>query len=309
MHKQILILALLASCALAQAETKTEAALRVQLAQAQADLAVANKAAAEAARKYAGDGLAATNRNAAALATVTANAAHQAALAASRNDSANRQRTNAGDATAANAKIASEDAKAQAVIATEAAANAAEAARIARAQATNAAAGNTSLLIIQGFTFAGLIAGFLYKAWEHSADAREIRRKEALAEGQRLLALDAAAGAVKDTAARLDQIHTLVNSNLTLSFVEQLDARQSVLVLLQAAIDSQLAAGHPPNAETLAVVSAARVKVAELKTTIAGREAQAAAAEKARSAQLAQPLATMTVKGVVDISPAPPAAP
>jgi len=71
------------------------------------------------------------------------------------------------------------------------------------------------------------------------------------------------------TGAKLDQIHTLVNSNLTAAMQDQLDARISNLALL-----TELAASKQPSAETQGVIDATRIKISELTNTLANRKLQ-----------------------------------
>lgn len=275
----LVVLVVLAS---ARADNKTENALREQLAQTQAELVTANKAA----QKLNTEGLAISKQNAALLAAAAANAARQAVLAASRNEAAIHQREAATDAVNTNADDASAHAQLQADIAKQAADNAERAATTARDQATTASAGIKSLSIIQAFTFLSLVAGFFYKAWEHNQDTKEVRRKEELADKERKLAVDTAATVTRSTTARLDQIHTLVNSNLTSALQGELDSRRENLVLLESAIQSQRALGHEPSADTEAIISGAKLRIAELNTTIIDRKIQTSTAEKQRMLEL-----------------------
>jgi hypothetical protein len=76
------------------------------------------------------------------------------------------------------------------------------------------------------------------------------------------------------TEAKLDQIHTLVNSNLTAAIVDQLDARKTMLTLLLETVESKKLVGSKPSPETLEVIAATKIKVAELEAQVADRMQQ-----------------------------------
>jgi hypothetical protein len=74
--------------------------------------------------------------------------------------------------------------------------------------------------------------------------------------------------------AKLDQIHSLVNSNLTAAMQDQLDTRISNLALLVEAGDAKKAAGLPQNEETLGAIYQTRIKIDELTAKLADRKKQ-----------------------------------
>ena len=145
--------------------------------------------------------------------------------------------------------------------------------RESRAAAANS--GNTSLIIIQTFTFLGILVGFIYKGWERHADLTEVRRKEDLLERLRLVAVETAAAEAKTANTKLDQIHTLVNSNLTAEFENELELLQSNLALLKAAAETQQATGITPSAETIGVIENTRLRILRLTSVVADRKLQA----------------------------------
>ena len=79
--------------------------------------------------------------------------------------------------------------------------------------------------------------------------------------------------------AKLDQIHTLVNSNLTAAIQDQCDARSATLVLLEAIVETRRAAKLPDNVEMLAQIELNRLKIVELTKQLADRSAQTMAAD------------------------------
>jgi len=87
--------------------------------------------------------------------------------------------------------------------------------------------------------------------------------------------------------AKLDQIHTLVNSNLTAAMQDQLDARTATLVLLKEVAAGRKLGGIEPTKETLGVIASNEGKIAELSAQLSDRKKQTTAA----AAQLAVDLA------------------
>lgn len=80
--------------------------------------------------------------------------------------------------------------------------------------------------------------------------------------------------------AKLDQIHTLVNSNLTAAMQDQFDARSATLVLLKALPN--------PSRDVLGQIEANEAKVAELAAQLDGRKKQTEEAARQLSVDLAR---------------------
>ena len=78
-----------------------------------------------------------------------------------------------------------------------------------------------------------------------------------------------ASAAVRD--AKLDQIHTLVNSNLTAALKDQLDARKAMLALLLETVGTKKEIGAEPSADMMALIDDAQKKVAELEAVMLDR--------------------------------------
>jgi hypothetical protein len=87
------------------------------------------------------------------------------------------------------------------------------------------------------------------------------------------------------TDAKLDQIHTLVNSNLTASMQETLEATVRDLASLREVARLNETAGHEPSAQVLTVIKEAEARVEALRVEVADRleqtKAATAAVEKA----------------------------
>lgn len=97
------------------------------------------------------------------------------------------------------------------------------------------------------------------------------------------------------TNAKLDQIHTLVNSNMTAAMQSELDATKRELAMMNEVIDLKKAAGRPPTQDVLSTLEITKAKISELEAQLADRlkqtklaETQLAAAE-ARVKQLTPP--------------------
>lgn len=252
-----LLIAALVTCASLCALTKDqESALRAQLAKAQADLVIATKINTET-----------LARSSAAITALTVNLAKESRIAEARTAEANTNSRVVASAAVSTAKQ-------QVEVAVGAANNASTAAAAASEQARVANQNNTSLLIIQGFTFLSLIAGFAYKGLERRWDQNEVHRKEALTENQRVTARDTAAETAKSTTERLEQIHVLVNSNFTRAIEGELDSRRANLALMQAAVASRRDLSQEPSPETLATIEAAKVRIAELIISLDDRRLQ-----------------------------------
>lgn len=92
-------------------------------------------------------------------------------------------------------------------------------------------------------------------------------------EAARLL-LDAnerVAATTQVTNAKLDVIHTLVNSNMTAAMQAELDATVRELAMMGEVIELKRANGHEPSVNTLATFKATELRIGELKATLADR--------------------------------------
>jgi hypothetical protein len=160
-------------------------------------------------------------------------------------------------------------------IATKAASDAKEAARVAKAQAQQLASGNSSLVIVQSFGFGIVIVGFIYKGFEHHWEVQDRCRREARQEKQRLEAL----GVATMHGAQLTQIHTLVNSNLTASMQAELDSLRRLLIAVREASEAKRALGFPQTNDATSELADIQSKVTELSATVAARQKQTQDAE------------------------------
>ena len=88
--------------------------------------------------------------------------------------------------------------------------------------------------------------------------------------------------------AKLDQIHTLVNSNLSAALQDQLDARTATLVILRETVAAKQQFGISPSAETIAAIDANQIKVEELGAQLADRRKRTAEAATQLVADLAK---------------------
>jgi hypothetical protein len=256
MTRALLILAI---CALpAHAENKYEAELRRQLVQTQAALAEAKKD-----REALQANLAAATKAGAQLSgSITRLSAKQAAASVASQS--------VSDNATANASVAKQSADDSIQVAVDAARDAKKAAQEAKAQARESNHNNVALIIVQSFGFAVVIIGFIYKGFEHHWDQAEVIRKEGVAETLRQAAVQVA----KNHGAQLTQIHTLVNSSLTAAKQDELDTRRSNLVLLQKTVDADRRSGEEPSKETLALIDATKIKIAELAAQLEDRKRQ-----------------------------------
>jgi hypothetical protein len=123
--------------------------------------------------------------------------------------------------------------------------------------------------------------------WERddavAAQAAEAARLLLAAQRESIARTDEVAQHVADsttrTTAKLDIIHTLVNSTLTAALQAQLDASRRELVMMLELADMQKAAGETVSAQRLASIAALRRKVGELSAQMQEREVQTRTAE------------------------------
>ena len=191
--------------------------------------------------------------------------------------------------TAATAAVAGQEASAQTAVAVQASADAVKAANDAAQAANVANIGSRNLIIVQVFSLLVVIAGFAYKGFEHKWDTAETIRKEGIAESYRLDAAKLAADSNKNQTAKLEQIHTLVNSNLTAALENELDARQTTLTILTEVEESKKAQGIQPTANSPVLIEFTRKKVAELTSQLAERKMLTDLAVAKMTADLKQP--------------------
>lgn len=116
---------------------------------------------------------------------------------------------------------------------------------------------------------------------ETRQDAQAAKAAEAardLIESNKLVA-DAAKEAAQITVARLDVIHTLVNSQMTAAIQSELDATEREVVLMREVIGLNSVAGRSPTEESMGAVMATEAKIRELRVTLAERHRQDAIAK------------------------------
>lgn len=89
-----------------------------------------------------------------------------------------------------------------------------------------------------------------------------------------LVAAETAAAATALTNGKLDQIHTLVNSNMTAAMQAELDATRALLAMMREFRDFKATAGKPASRQALAAIEETERKVGELATTLDDRLAQ-----------------------------------
>lgn len=78
---------------------------------------------------------------------------------------------------------------------------------------------------------------------------------------------------VKQTDAKLDELHKLGNSQLDRAYRAELDSAEAYLAVL---LELKALKGGEPTVEALAVIRSTEVKINELKTTLAERAKEAA---------------------------------
>lgn len=79
---------------------------------------------------------------------------------------------------------------------------------------------------------------------------------------------------------KLDEIHILVNSNMTAAMQAELDARIGQLLLMKEVIELKKALGKTPLKDALVAVESTEEKITELRTKLADRLRQTKLAEK-----------------------------
>jgi hypothetical protein len=119
-------------------------------------------------------------------------------------------------------------------------------------------------------------------------DAAELRAHEVAKQAEQAAALLVASNErVSVEAARssayvsgqLQQIHTLVNSNMTAAMQAELDARQAQLITLRELLALKTDVDHMPSREVLNTVALLETKIAELEANLADRLKQTRVAD------------------------------
>jgi hypothetical protein len=87
------------------------------------------------------------------------------------------------------------------------------------------------------------------------------------------------ASAASAAEAKLDAIHTLVNSDMTAARQSELDQTRVTLVMLRKVVALDHAAGRKPSAQDVATIEATEARIAALQTILADRLAQQQAVE------------------------------
>jgi len=75
-----------------------------------------------------------------------------------------------------------------------------------------------------------------------------------------------------ETNGKLDVIHTLVNSNMTAAMQSEFDAVTRELAMMREVASLKQAAGHKPDAATLAAIEATEARLHELDANLADRK-------------------------------------
>jgi hypothetical protein len=210
-----------------------------------------------------------------------------AALASTK--SATAGQTKAGEIASAHADIAQSTAEANGAIAQKAAIEASAAAASAKESSSAVAAAVTAsgqasrtqvtgLMITAGFGFLTLLAGYLYQSFTAQRDRRWLRQ-DAEEQGRRQAEI------AKEQGAKLDQIHTLVNSNMTAEMEKSLAFAKANLLLLKKVA----AFPGPTTDEDKAAIEETHRQVIELEAQLDDRLKQTTAAAQQLKVDLAKP--------------------
>ena len=100
---------------------------------------------------------------------------------------------------------------------------------------------------------------------------QDFERQDKVAETLRL-ENERRTAAEKDMRAKLDIIHTLVNSNLTAAMQAEFDARNAEFITLVELTDLKRASGKQPSQGTLERIAATKAKIGELRATLDNRQ-------------------------------------
>ena len=75
----------------------------------------------------------------------------------------------------------------------------------------------------------------------------------------------------KETIGKLDQIHTLVNSQMTAAMTDALDADQRTLAMMRELVDVKRKIGEEPTQQSLDAISAVEAKISERRAMLEDR--------------------------------------
>jgi len=162
---------------------------------------------------------------------------------------------------------------------------------------------NVALLVLMG-TASGVMASFLLITPEEAIsfgtvgmlfatpvaviistvmarrDAQKAAKAAAVVADHLIEANANVAKTAQDQGKKLDQIHTLVNSNLTAAMESELGAHSAALVLMQEIVDLKRLSGKSPTAQSLEAIKITSAKVAELRAQLDDRIKQTVVANQ-----------------------------
>lgn len=119
-----------------------------------------------------------------------------------------------------------------------------------------------------------VLAAATAKAASDLHDNQDVIARTAAEKADLLLAAnDRVAADTRLTHDKLNVIHSLVNSNMTASIQDQLDANIVSLALMHEIADLKEAAGQHPQQGAITAVGAVEAKIADLRSTLADRKA------------------------------------
>jgi hypothetical protein len=150
------------------------------------------------------------------------------------------------------------------------------------------------IIVALGAIVSPFITAFMTNRNAARIKLADYAREDAVADKAALVAkaaqeaAHAAASIATIQGAKLDQIHTLVNSNLTAAMQDQLDARHATLALLKEAVDAKHAAGLTATKETFGAIESNTAKVEELTAQLADRLKQTKEAAQQLAVDLAR---------------------
>lgn len=126
-----------------------------------------------------------------------------------------------------------------------------------------------------------LVADRVTDAADKAADvAKQAAEAARLLVASNALAAEAAVQTAAVTNGKLDQIHTLVNSNMDVALRAELGSKEEVLVMLREVMAVNTTAGRLPSPEALERIAATERKIAELRAVLTDRLAQTQIAQQ-----------------------------
>ncbi len=132
-----------------------------------------------------------------------------------------------------------------------------------------------------GMLFATPVAVIVSTVMARRDAARAANRAQVVAD-QLTVANAHVAKIAVDQGKKLDQIHTLVNSNLTAAMESELGAHRAGLILMQEIVDLKRLSGKSPSAESLEAIKLTTAKIDELSRTLGDRVRQTKIAEEGK---------------------------